>query len=82
WVIAAFAMAVWLMASALTGFEKNRLQLWERVLRPTVGLATLLPTMTIALPAFAAGAALILLHRFLGGEPSPIESKSSAVSAE
>ncbi|MEM9851721.1 MAG: TRAP transporter fused permease subunit, partial [Pseudomonadota bacterium] len=82
WVIAAFAMAVWLMASALTGFEKNRLQLWERVLRPAVGLATLLPTMTIALPAFAAGAALILLHRFLGGEPSPIESKSSAVSAE
>lgn len=82
WVVAAFGMAVWLMASALTGFERNRLALWERLARTVVGVATLVPSMAIAAPAFAAGAALIIAHRFLGGEPSPIDARNSSLRTE
>ncbi|MEM6729287.1 MAG: TRAP transporter large permease subunit, partial [Pseudomonadota bacterium] len=82
WVVAAFGMAVWLMASALTGFEKNKLQLWERVARTAAGIATLVPTMGVAAPAFAAGAGLIIIHRFLGGEPSPIDTQRASLRTE
>ncbi|MEM9844105.1 MAG: TRAP transporter large permease subunit, partial [Pseudomonadota bacterium] len=82
WIIAAFGMAVWLTASALTGFEKNRLTGWERIARVLAGLATLVPTMSVALAAFAAGAALIVLHRYLGGEPSPIDTRNSSLRTE
>jgi len=73
WILAAFTLAIWLLASAMTGFERNRLHRYERVLRAVVGVAVLAPGMAIAMPAFAAGAGLIVLHRFLGGEPSPID---------
>ena len=78
WVVAAFGMAVWLLASAVTGFERNRLNLWERLTRSVVGILVLLPNMTLAVPAFAGGALLIILHRFLKGEPSPIDAPQPA----
>lgn len=77
WVVVAFVMAIWLIASAITGFEKNRLGSLERIARVCVGALVLLPNLTIALPAFVAGAGLVVLHRFLGGEPSPIDQVSS-----
>lgn len=77
WILVAFTLAIWLMASALTGFEKNRLFPFERVLRVVVGIAVLVPSMAIALLAFAAGVGLIVLHRYLGGEASPIDRASS-----
>lgn len=77
WIVAAFALAMWLLSSALTGFEKNRLNTIERFLRIAAGIAMLHPNMTIALPAFAGGIALIILHRFLKGEPSKIDAKSA-----
>lgn len=73
WILAAFTLTMWLIASAMTGFEKNRLFPYERVLRAVIGIAVLLPNMAIAMPAFAAGVGLVVLHRFLGGEPSPID---------
>lgn len=73
WIIFAFTLAVWLLASALIGFEKNRLRVYERALRVVVGGLILLPNMAIAIPAAIAGAGLIVLHRFAGGERSPIE---------
>jgi len=82
WVIAAFGLSVWLIASSLTGFEKNRLNLLERIARPLVGLCVLVPNMSVALPALAAGIGLIALHRFLGGEPSPIDRGSPALRNE
>ncbi|MEL6413673.1 MAG: TRAP transporter fused permease subunit [Pseudomonadota bacterium] len=78
WVVAAFGMAVWLLASAVTGFERNRLNLWERLTRPVVGILVLLPNISLAVPAFAVGALLIILHRFLKGEPSPIDAPQPA----
>lgn len=73
WIVVAFALSMWLLASAMTGFEKNRLNMVERLLRVAVGILLLMPQMAMALPAFAAGIALIVVHRFLNGEPSPID---------
>ncbi len=76
WILLAFTLACWLLTSALTGFEKHRLGLWERVLRVLAGGAVLVPSLTVAGPAFLAGIGLILGHRFLNREPNRFDPKS------
>ncbi len=73
WIVAAFALAMWLLTSALTGFDRNRLNPIERLLRVAAGVLALVPSFVIALPAALAGIALIVVHRFLGGDPSPVD---------
>lgn len=75
WIVFAFTLSMWLLSSALTGYEKNRLNVIERVLRTAVGLVALAPNMIVAVPAAIAGIALIVAHRFLGGAPSPVDVK-------
>ncbi len=77
WIILAFTLSMWLMTSALTGYEKNRLFWYERWLRVAAGVAVLVPHAVIALPGLVAGAALIVGHRFLNGEPSPVDVRSA-----
>lgn len=60
WIIAAFTLAMWLIASALTGFDRTRLGVAERVLRVMIGAAALMPQMIYAAPAAILGLALIL----------------------
>ncbi|KPA21650.1 Sialic acid TRAP transporter permease protein SiaT [Shimia sp. SK013] len=74
WIVLAMTIALWLLTSALTGFEKNRLNPVERVLRAAVGLLLLVPKVAIAGPALIAAIALIVVHRFLKGDPSPIDA--------
>ena len=69
----AFVVSMWLLTSALAGFEKNRLLGAERILRAVVGLVLLSPNMTIAVPALVAAIVLIVGHRFLNGEPSAVD---------
>ena len=76
WVVLAFTIAIWLLTSAMTGFEKNRLNSVERVLRTIIGLLILIPNWAFALPAFVGAIAIIIGHRFLNGEPSPIDVPS------
>ncbi|WP_323771615.1 TRAP transporter fused permease subunit [Antarctobacter sp.] len=59
WIIVAFTLAMWLIASAIAGFDRTRLGVAERVLRLLVGFAALLPQMIFAAPALLAGLALI-----------------------
>ncbi|MFV1875764.1 TRAP transporter permease [Nioella sp.] len=61
WIIAAFTLAIWLIASALAGFDRTRLSPLERLLRVAIGAAALLPQLVIAAPAALAGLALILV---------------------
>jgi len=63
WILIAFSIALWLLTSALTGFEQARLSALERALRTLTGLALLVPHMGVAGPALAAAAALITVHR-------------------
>ncbi|MEZ5932118.1 MAG: TRAP transporter fused permease subunit [Alphaproteobacteria bacterium] len=77
WIMLAFSLSLWLLCSALTGYEKNRLRGIERASRVLIGLAVLLPDRRLALPALGLGIALIVGHRFLKGEPSAIDARSS-----
>ncbi|MGA0236349.1 MAG: TRAP transporter large permease subunit, partial [Alphaproteobacteria bacterium] len=69
WIVLAFTVSIWLISSALIGFERNKLFTPERLARVVVGLALLVPSYWICLPAFAIAVALIIGHRFLGGTP-------------
>jgi TRAP-type uncharacterized transport system fused permease subunit len=71
WIIVAFTLAMWLIASALAGFDRNRLNLPERLLRVILGFAALFPQLAIALPAALVGLVLILASPALRGRQTP-----------
>lgn len=73
WIVLAFGLSMWLLTSAVAGYEKNKLFGLERILRLVVGLAILVPSYSIAGPAFVAAIALIVGHRFLKGEASAVD---------
>ncbi len=77
WIVMAFALSMWLLTSALAGYEKNRLYGLERLARAATGIAILMPDMTIAGPALAVSIALIVGHRFLKGDLSPVDMRST-----
>ncbi len=77
WIIGAFALSMWLLTSALAGYEKNRLHALERIGRTIAGFAILFPGFSIAGPALVAAVLLIIGHRFLKGEPSPVDTMSA-----
>jgi len=79
WIVLAFTLSMWLLTSALAGFEKNRLYPLERLGRALVGLAILLPQMGIAVPALITGFALVVGHRFLKGEPSSVDALNKSI---
>ncbi len=63
WIIAAFALSMWLVASALAGFDRARLAVPERIARAVLGAACLFPQMLVAAPAILAGIALLVRER-------------------
>lgn len=63
WALVAFAISTWSIATGLSGFDKSRLMVWERVLRVAVGIATLFPNYIYGGVAALLTIALILLHR-------------------
>ena len=77
WVVMAFSVSMWLLSSAITGFEKNRLNGVERLLRVVAGCAVLVPDLRIAVPGLVLAIALIVGHRFLKGEPSAVDVSSA-----
>ena len=63
WILIAFFAAMWLISSALAGFEVGPLAVWQRVLRLLAAIGLLVPDIYIAgLSVFVAGA-LLLQHR-------------------
>ncbi|MGR3566911.1 MAG: hypothetical protein ACU0CN_04080, partial [Pseudooceanicola nanhaiensis] len=60
WIIAAFTLAMWLIASAFAGYDRARLSAPERILRGALGFLALLPQLAIAMPAALAGLAVIV----------------------
>jgi len=63
WITIALGTALWLLASAISGYEKHRIGGVARILRGILAVLMLLPNMTIAIPAFGAGVMMILWHR-------------------
>ncbi len=77
WIVMAFSLSLWLLTSALTGFEKNRLFAVERLARVAAGLPLLYPNMIVALPALVIGVLLIVGHRFMKGDRSEVDIQSA-----
>lgn len=73
WIVLAFTLSMWLLTSAVAGFEKNKLHGLERVARVVVGFAILVPSVSVAGPAFVAAIVLIIGHRYLKGEASAVD---------
>ena len=64
WILAAFGLSIWLLASALAGFEKHRLGAADRALRGVAGILVLVPQPAYAAPAALLGLGLLALHHF------------------
>jgi TRAP-type uncharacterized transport system fused permease subunit len=62
WVTFAFMIAMWCIASALTGFDRKVLSGIERIGRAALGLLVLVPEVTIAGPALVAIVVLVGAH--------------------
>lgn len=77
WIVAAFAGAMWLISTALAGFERTALPGAERALRLVAGLALLVPDMRVALPAAAISIGLVALHRSRRGQTTPAMTRST-----
>lgn len=73
WIIAAFTLSLWLLASALAGQEAARLTPVERLCRAAAGFAVLVPHAAIAAPAAAIGAALVAIHRIKNSQIRPTD---------
>lgn len=71
WIIGAFTLAMWLIASALAGFDRSRLIWPERLARLVLGALALLPNLTIAAPAAGLGLALLFISPRLTAARSP-----------
>ncbi len=63
WIILAFSIAMWLLASALAGFDKRSLSVINRLFRTIVGIAVLVPNVTIGLIALGGAITLIVIDR-------------------
>jgi TRAP transporter 4TM/12TM fusion protein len=59
WVLAAFALGMWMLASALAGFDRRRLPVLERILRAGLGVAVLVPNVAVAGAAVVASAGIL-----------------------
>ena len=59
WIILAFGVAMWCLASAFAGHDRSRMRPVERMARAVLGLLALAPQLFVAVPA--AGAALLLV---------------------
>ena len=68
WIIMAFAASMWLLTSALTGMEKFRLTLFERIFRSVTGLIILVPSLKVSGIALCVGIILVVMHRLLNNE--------------
>ncbi len=62
WIVSAFVLAMWLLSSALIGFDRHKLNLVERLIRTMTAFALLVPKFLIAVPALMIALGLLYWH--------------------
>ena len=63
WILVAYFIAMWLIASALSGFEVARLPRWQRITRLIIAIGLLIPDQVIALVSLVISVGVIWYHR-------------------
>lgn len=75
WALILFAIATWMVATALGGWEGRQLRVFERLARGLLGVAVLAPDLRLSLLAIAGATALVVLNargiRKLARKPDP-----------
>ena len=64
WICGAYMLAMWLIASALAGYDKSPLRWEERGIRIICGFAVLVPNIWVAGAALIAAIGVIVMHHF------------------
>ena len=82
WIVLAFAVAMWCLASALAGHDRARLGAVERIARAALGFLALAPESTVAAPALAAALLTIAWHAFSNRRGSQADSREPSQSKE
>lgn len=67
WICLAFCLSMWLISSAIAGYEKATLAGWERGARLVSGFCVLVPDFRISLPALFVAVMLVFWHRRIKG---------------
>lgn len=62
WILFRLCLGVWLLTTAMSGFEMNRLPAWSRLLRLIAGFAMLIVMWELQVAAVAVGIALIVIE--------------------
>jgi len=62
WSLACFMLATWMIGTALAGFDKSRLPLWESAVRLAAAVAVLTPDILSSLAGGALAVLLVVLH--------------------
>lgn len=62
WILFRLCLGIWLLTTALSGFELNRLPTWSRLLRLAAGFAMLIVIWELQVAAVAVGIALIVIE--------------------
>jgi TRAP transporter 4TM/12TM fusion protein len=63
WVLVRLSAAIWLIATAIAGYQNSELPMWSRVARLMLALAVVTVYPTVQLAALVAGAVLTVLAR-------------------
>ena len=77
WIIIAFMVSIWLITTSLIGFDKKKLNTFERFLRVSLGIVILVPENIIALIALVMAVSLIGIHRKRAKIPIPVNQTTN-----
>ena len=58
WICTRLTLAIWLLATAVSGYAAMRLALWQRLARLAIGLAILVPVLSLEISATCAALAI------------------------
>ena len=65
WIILAFTVAMWCLASAMAGHDRTSLKPFERIARAGLALLMLVPQAFIAVPALLLAVSMTLYHHYV-----------------
>ena len=77
WIIIAFIVSIWLITTSLIGFDKNKLNTFERFLRVLLGIVILIPENIIAVTALVMAVSMIGIHRIKAKIPIPVNQTTT-----
>lgn len=74
WIVARLCLALYLIASALAGFDFRKLMTWEVALRLILAIMVLMRDPMLAAPAIIISLLYIGWHKFTAGSKTPAQS--------